>query len=567
MDLERFERIQQAVLLLLGVLLLRMTELQLLHGAHYRQLAEQNRMRLVPDAAPRGLLVDRAGVVLADNQSVFRIALVPQDVEDAPRLLTQVGGVVGRTPQQLRHTFNQTRSLAFLPATIVPSVPKETALRLEEARWDLPGLFVRAETIRRYPSGLSAAHLLGYLNEPTPEELPLLKTYGVRPKQPVGRAGVERLLESELRGRSGGMLIEVNNRNRQVGVLGRRPPEPGAKVTLTIDAGLQSLLLQTFGPQPGAAVVLNPADGAVLALVSTPSFPPEAFAAADTQTVLQLLDDPNAPMMNRATMGQYLPGSIMKIVTAAAALEQHVITPETTITCGGSITIGDRTFHCWNRDGHGPLTVTQALMQSCNVFFMQVGRRLGATRLRAALERAGYGHRTGWPLDELAGHLPQRHLSEGEVCLLAIGQGELLVTVMQAAIVAGAVANGGTLVTPWVVHAIADHPGPHPPPMRSTGWSARTIEIIRAGMQAVVLSEEGTGHRAASSIVSIAAKTGTAQTQVPDRPHGWFTGYCPVEHPRAAFAIVAEHGGSGGDLPAEIGRTLCEYVATMEPVS
>jgi len=195
------------------------------------------------------------------------------------------------------------------------------------------------------------------------------------------------------------------------------------------------------------------------------------------------------------------------------------------------------------------------------VFFMQVARRLGAERLRAAQAQMGFSRRTGWPLEEQAGHLPQRRLSEGEVALLGMGQGEILVTPLQVAVMASAIANGGWLVEPWVVRTIADRPVSHRPPRHRLGWSAQTLAAIRTGMQAVVGDPSGTGHRAWSPTVSIAGKTGTAQTHLPGRTHGWFVGFCPVEQPRAALAIVAEYGGSGGELPAEIAKSICEYVS------
>jgi len=232
--------------------------------------------------------------------------------------------------------------------------------------------------------------------------------------------------------------------------------------------------------------------------------------------------------------------------------------------CPGSLTIGDRTFQCWNRDGHGPLTLSEALMQSCNVYFMTVGRRLGLARLRAAMAKIGFSHRTGWPLEESPGHLPSRRLTEGEIALLAMGQGEFSVTATQAAIMASAFANGGSLVTPWLVVSVDGRSWHRPPTPRRIGWSAATIEAVREGMEMVVRQPAGTGHRAFTDAVSIAGKTGTAQTHVPERPHGWFVGYCPAEAPRVAMALVAEHGGSGGDLPAEIARTICEYVSASE---
>ena len=299
-------------------------------------------------------------------------------------------------------------------------------------------------------------------------------------------------------------------------------------------------------------------------MVSLPTFSPESFVISDTATVRQWLNDPGAPLMNRAAVGVYQPGSIIKLITAGAALEQKLINPTTTITCPGSIQVGDHVFHCWNRDGHGPLNLSEALMQSCNVYFMQTGMRLGAPRLLAAMEKMGLSHRTGWPLEEQAGHLPQRRLSQGEVGLLAIGQGEVLVTALQMAAMAGAFATKGWLVEPWVVSAINDHPVGHHGVRHRLGWSEQTMEAVRAGMIAVVRDPVGTGHRAFSGLVSIAGKTGSAQTHVPNQPNGWFIGFCPVEQPRVAMAIVAEHGGSGGDLPADIARAICEYVSAPE---
>ncbi|MDP3704198.1 MAG: penicillin-binding protein 2 [Candidatus Omnitrophota bacterium] len=560
---ERLLRLQLMLLVAFGVLVVRLVHLQLVHGHMYRRLAEQNRVRLVHEPSPRGLILDSQGRVMAASQTIFRVAVVPQETPDLASLLAHISPLTHRSPEVLRAQYQKERSFAFVPATIVSYVPKETALQLEEARWRLPGLLVKSETVRAYPGGSVAAHVLGYLSQPTAEELPRLKSYGVRPTQLVGRMGVERLLDDVLRGTSGGLMVEVNNRGKQVRVLGRKPPEGGGLVILTLDVALQSLIAQALGSQAGAAVVLNPTTGAVLAMVSSPSFSPESFVITSGDTVRRLLIDPQAPLMNRSTVGMYTPGSIAKLITAAAALDQHVITPSTTIVCPGALTIGDRTFHCWNRDGHGPLTLSEALMQSCNVYFMTVGRRLGVARLRAAMERIGWGRRSGWPMEEQPGHLPSRRLTEGEVAILAIGQGEVLLTPTQAAVMASAFANGGSVVTPWIVQSVEGRPGPRPV-SRRIGWSAATLEAVREGMQMVVSHPAGTGHRAFTSTVSIAGKTGTAQTHEPERPHGWFVGFCPVEQPRVAMAIVAEHGGSGGDLPADIARSICEYVSAAE---
>lgn len=554
----------------LAALVIRLAWLQLVHGGAFRQLAERNRLRLVPEPAPRGLVLDREGRRLAANQIIYRASAIPQELPATTPsvsvsglngrqvVFAQLSGVVGVPAKDLEKRFNASRSLPFLPAALIKQVPKMTALRIEEERLRLPGIMVEAIVSRHYPLGTTAAHLVGYLSQPTADVLPALKPYGVTPKDLVGRAGLEQEFDAVLRGRPGGAMVEVDHRSRQTRIMGYRQPQAGQPLTLTVDARLQALIEQRFGSQPGAAVVLNPRTGEVLAMVSVPTFEPEAFASQDQVSIRRVLADPRAPLMNRATHGAYIPGSIVKPITTMTALTYGVITPETTISCPGRLVIGDRTFHCWNPDGHGPLNLQQALTQSCNVYFMTVGRRLGLARQREGLARAGLGRQTGWPRDEETGHLPTRTtLTEGEVALLAMGQGEILVTPLQAAVMVSAIANGGFLASPWVIRSVGDRVVGHPH-LVPVGWSSGHVAVVREGMVGVVNDPRGTGINAKSSRIRIAGKTGTAQTHVPGQPHGWFIGFCPVEEPVAAMAIVAEHGGSGGELPARIGKAICE---------
>jgi len=563
--MSRLEALRWLIIAGCAVILLRLVDLQVVHGARFRQLAESNRLRVIPDAGPRGLILDRHGRILAGNHTVFRLAIVPQDVPSLPELLGQLAALVDQPVERLKRTFALQRSVPFLPATILFDLPKPLALRLEEQRLRLRGALVRPETVRQYPLGSSASHLLGYLGQPRPEELPVLKRYGVRPRHLIGRTGLERLLDAYLRGQAGGEVVEVDARARQVQTLGHRRARGGESIVVTLDASLQSLIEEAFGEHAGAATVLRPESGEVLALVSVPMFSPAAFIEGDAATVTQLLNDARSPLLNRAALGRYTPGSIAKLITASAALEAGVITPATTLTCPGALRIGDRTFHCWNRDGHGALTLVEAIRDSCNVYFMQVARRLGAERLEAEMAAVGWGRPTGWVLPEAAGRLPARRLTEGELAILGIGQGEVEVTTLQAAVMVSAFANGGWLVRPWAVKQIGQR-STSKVTMRRVGWSATTLEVVGRGMREVVAHPYGTGHRAWTEHISVMGKTGTAQTHLEGRPHGWFVGLCPADagRPRVAMAIVAEHGGSGGDLPADIARTICEYVAVMQ---
>jgi penicillin-binding protein 2 len=570
---DRILSLRRAVLIGCGLLVLGLCYLELLRGAAYRKLAERNRLRVIPEAAPRGLIVDRTGEVVATNQFSFQVAAVPQELPrgqgTAPSpVFTALGGLLGRPTIELTQAFSRNRSVPFLPATLMTRVPKALALRVEEERWKLPGVVIEAIATRHVPFGPSMAHLLGSVGPPTAEMFPALKPYGVRPFDLVGRSGLESELDAYLRGRSGGSLIEVDHRARQVRIVGYREPLAGQPVALTIDARLQALIMRDFAAQAGAAVVMTPDTGAVLAMVSAPSFEPDAFATQDNTRIHTFLQDPRAPLINRATMGNYAPGSTAKLITALTALEAGVMTPQTQIECPGYVTIGDRKFHCWKRDGHGPMTLREALRESCNVYFMQVGRRLGLARLRAGFAAVGFGKRTGWLLEERPGSLPgNRRFSEGEVAMLAIGQSEFLVSPLQAALMTAAFANGGWLMHPWVVQQVGSQ---HRGPAHGTalGWSRAHLEMVRQGMLAVVNDPQGTGIQAHSDEVLIAGKTGTAQTGLPGQTHGWFVGYCPARNPIAAMAIVAEFGGSGGGLPAAIAKDICEYLAahqTMPP--
>lgn len=550
-----------------GLLALRLADLQVVQGRYYRDLAEQNRLRVVPQVAPRGLIVDNKGRVLAASHTAFSVAVVPQETPDLAGLFKQLGSLLGRSAENLQRAFQKNKTYPFVPVVVASRISKEAALRLEEERFRLPGLLVQPQAARHYPLGTVAGPLLGYLSEPTANELPKLKPYGVQAKQLIGRNGLEYFLDSDLRGTPGGVVVEVNHRGRQVRTVGWRQSKPGLQVALTLDASLQALLEQSFGAQPGAAVVLNPETGAILAMVSTPSFSPEVFVTQETGKINALLNDAATPLVNRAVANSYQPGSIAKLATAAAGLFSHLTTPQTTVTCVGGTTIGDRTIRCWNRDGHGPLNLSGALMQSCNVYFMQVGRWVRKDRLLAAFEQVGFGQKTGWGYPEQSGRLPKRRLTEGEIALLSIGQGEFLVTPLQAAVYAAVFANEGRVVQPWLIASIGGKPVKRKENARPVSWDQGTLQAVRQGMIETVRHPAGTAHRAYTPSVAIAGKTGTAQTHVAGKTHAWFVGFCPVDHPYAALAILAEHGGSGGDLPTEIARAACEYLAVINEAS
>uniref|UniRef100_A0A7V4LDC8 Penicillin-binding protein 2 n=1 Tax=Desulfobacca acetoxidans TaxID=60893 RepID=A0A7V4LDC8_9BACT len=397
----------------------------------------------------------------------------------------------------------------------------------------------------------------------------------------MGRAGVELALEEYLRGRRGFRRIEVDAFGRELGELDQQLSTPGANLYLTLDPRLQEEAEACLQDKVGAIVALEPHTGRILALASSPSYSPELFergmSAAEWEKIANHKDH---PLENRAIRGQYPPGSTFKIIMAVAALEEKVITPQSVITCTGSLESGHHTFHCWKKSGHGGVNLERAMAASCDVYFYQLGRRLGMERIAKWSRRFGLGAPTGLRLDkELPGLVAspawkqarfKAPWTEGDTLSVAIGQGYNLATPLQMALVTAAVANGGTLYEPQLVEKIESPSGEilyafKPVVRNHLGASPKTLEVVQNALVAVV--SRGTGKRAALSQVEVAGKTGTSQVVSLEKEkagkqlrkfqnHAWFVAYAPAGAPRLAVAVVVEHGGSGGDAAAPLARRM-----------
>ncbi len=551
------------------VLLVGLGYLQLGRGGFYREQAERNAVRLVPIEAPRGVILDRFGRPLATNQLSFDVALVPQETPDVEFVLTRLAHLTQQSLTTLREQLAKQQSWPFRPAVLLPDAPLALVMRVEEHRHELPGLVVLPRAKRTYPYGAAAAHVVGFIGPMSAEELPHLRAYGFRLHDWVGKAGVEATYDAYLRGQSGGLVVEVDNRGRQVRVLNQQDPVPGKPLTVTLDGELQQLIAQAFEGHAGACVVLEPTTGEVLALVSAPSFDPDSFLSPQREAALTVLRDQRQPLLNRAISGTYIPGSTFKLVTTSAALETGAVTPTTTFTCTGQLRLGQRIFHCWNVDGHGQQLLRQGLTHSCNVFFYHVGLAVGPDPLTRWAERLGLGEATGIDLPgEQQGAVPSRswkrqrlHESwyEGDTANFAIGQGTLLVTPLQAARLVAAVANGGWLIPPHVVQRIGAIVVKRTA-AQAVGLRPTTRQALMDGLVDAVASPDGTGHRAWKAGLSLAGKTGTAQTHRAGESHAWMIAVTPVEHPQAAVAVLFEFGGSGGRLPAQLVQRIAEFI-------
>jgi len=579
-----------AFLLLIG----RLFFLQVIQGHRFTYLSENNRIRLKKIPGTRGMVFDRKGQLLVDSRPSFDLLFVPEDANDPETTLSHLAHSLGRDQGeflQLLHT-NKKRP-PFEDIVLGRDIDWRSVVAVETHQLDLPGVTLRIRPRRSYLDNGTAAHLLGYLGEISPRQLKTQKSNGYSMGDEVGQFGLEKRWEEFLRGRSGGQQVEVDALGRRVRVLHEVQDIPGHSVFLTLDRDLQETAYQSLQGKEGAIVALEVNSGAVLALVSTPAFDPNAFARGITPEEWRSLGkDRTHPLNNRALQGQYPPGSTFKIVLAIAALEEGVVQPETPLVCNGSMPFGNRVFRDWKKEGHGSVDFHKGLVQSCDVYFYQLGQRIGIDRIAKYARALGLGQKTGIELDdEKDGLIPdsawkQKRFGQpwfpGETPSVAIGQGYVNVTPLQMANLMATLANGGTLYRPWFVRKVESLDGTlireyGPEKIRSVVLKESTLKHVRSALGAVVNSGSGTGGRARSDSVEIAGKTGTAQVAemrggfvkseqlaYAIRDHAWFVAYAPAENPEIAVAVLVEHGGHGGSAAAPLAKAVIERYVSLK---
>jgi penicillin-binding protein 2 len=553
--------------------------LQILSGERLAALSDKNRLRVRPVVAPRGILFDRTGLPLVDNRPAFTLVVVPRDAPDLPAVLDRLAALLHLPGPELQDRLARVPPDSPWPVRLSRGLTLEEVSRIEEWKLDLPGVTVEVEPQRAYPSARFAAHLLGYVREVSDADLAGGRLHR---GDLIGQTGIERLHDAYLRGRDGAEQMEVDAYGRPIRVLDRREPVPGAHMRTTIDRRIQQAAEEALGDRAGAVVVLDPRNGDVLALVSHPAFPVERFSRPlDRETWLGLVEDPTRPLLNRATQGVYPPGSLFKIVVAAAALQGQVITPFDRLPCPRQWTFGGRPYHNWEDLDRGALTLQEAIQFSCNTFFYQLGLKVGPERIAQMAEAFGLGHTTDSGLTERAGLVPsptwkRQTLRErwhpGDTVSLSIGQGLITVTPLQLARMMAAVANGGTLWKPRLVQRIVTPEGrllqDEPPTVQARVELAPVVfEFLREALTTVV--EAGTGKGARVPGLRVAGKTGTAQTHEfrsdverkrRDQDHAWFAGFAPVEDPQVVVVAFAERAGLGGQVAAPIAREVLKAV-------
>jgi penicillin-binding protein 2 len=576
-----------AVTILFFLLLTRLWYLQILESERLLDQSENNRLRLVPVAAPRGAILDRNGKVLVSNTPSFSVAVIPQDVKDKGGLILSLARYLSLDQQELLEKWEKGKGRAkYYPIVIASGISRNQLEFLEENRLSLAGVDIEMKPIREYANGTLAAHLLGYLGELTEQELDMERFTDYNAGNYVGKSGIERSWEKELHGTDGGRQIEVDARGRYLRTVSETSPAVGNSLVLTIDLELQKQAELAFADKAGAAVAMDVNSGEILAFASTPGFDPALFAGRMPPEQWQAyMEDKRHPLENKALKGQYPPGSTFKIVTALAGLEEGLIDENSSVVCNGSYTMGTDTFKCWNKKGHGRVNLKQALKESCDVYFYQLGERLGVDKIAAYAKRFGFGAPLGVGLEnEKGGNIPTAAWKEkkfgkkwfrGETLPVAIGQGYVLTTPLQLASMIATVANEGTVYRPFLVKRVVDPDGKTikeftPQVMARTGIKPASYREVKTGLLAVVNEAKGTGGLARLYEVKVAGKTGTSQVvklrdkqgAIPYqyRDHALFVAFAPFDKPEIAVAVVVEHGEHGGGTAAAVaGRILRTY--------
>ena len=551
--------------------------IQVFATSYYRKASIDNSVRIVPIRAPRGMIVDRNNQVIVQNRPSYAVYLLPHEVPDIDSTAARLAVMLGMDIQYLKDIISTGWKGKFQPIRLKRDVDFKTISVLEEHSLDIPGVVYRSEPARLYPDSGYGSHVIGYVGEVSEEELAQNQSY--IKSEIIGKKGLERFYNQQLKGRDGVSYLEVTALGRVLGKYADREevtPVKGATLMLNLDWPLQKLAENLLKEQgQGAIVVLGTNDGGVLAMASSPEYDANLFSGVlSPEEWAAIMTDSTHPLLNRAIQGIYPPGSAMKPFTAAMALRYDRVNAENKFdSCRGQKRFGDRIFKCWKPQGHGKLALVDAIVQSCDVYFYQLGLACGMELWEKFMPACGFGKLTGIDIPgEKTGNSPtiayfnERYGEHGWTRYLmnnlAIGQGEILVTPLQMAVFYAALANGGDIYRPRLVKKVIDGDGGtiefKPERIDTLPVSQDQLQILVEALHGVVSEPHGTAHWMRLPWVSIAGKTGTAQN-----PHGedhaWFVCFAPVEDPEIAIAVLVENAGHGSSEAAPLARKLIQY--------
>ncbi|MDI6729021.1 MAG: penicillin-binding protein 2 [Thermodesulfovibrionales bacterium] len=567
------KRIQLGSYIIIGILLIlcfRLWQLQILDGDKYKRLSEDNRLRILKTPAPRGIIYDRNGTPLVKNIPFFSVSITTDNFRGIDT--GSLAALLGLTKKEVEEKLNKKDNSPFVPVKLKQGLSFGEIARIEARRSDFPGLFVETDVGREYLFGKVGAHIIGYLGKITAYQLNNPELRYFPPDALIGQWGVEALFDNQLRGMPGERIIEVDALGRELRMIQERPSVKGTDINLSIDINIQKAVEDAFGEKAGALVAIKPDSGEILALESLPSFNPNIFSMGIAYNDWKaIMEDKKKPMLNRAVQSQYPPGSTFKIITAIAALEEGIINPDTKINCTGGINYGRWTFGCWKKGGHGPVDFHRAIVESCDVYFYELGRRLGIDKIYKYATAFGLGRETGIeliPVKERKGLIPNAEWKKekkrlpwylGDTFISAIGQGYITATPIQMALMTATFANGGKIYKPSLIKIDQS-------PSGIINLKPETIKMIKEALSGVVNDPNGTAQGARSSLTVIAGKTGTAQVVGKKKglsgerfmDHAWFVAFAPVDNPEIALSVFVEHGGGGGAVAAPIAKRAIE---------
>ncbi len=584
------------MLFFMGVLVTRLWQLQLIRSESFTELSRSNRMRLIRLPPSRGRILDSTGRVLAENRPSFTFSVVPAELAAPGEVIRTCGPILGLSPEKMRSLIDRSKSVPrFMSFPIKKNVTMEELSLIKSRAGQLKGVVLETKPYRLYPLGETLCHVIGTLGEINSAELVKGPKLGYHVGDMVGKTGIEKEYEAYLKGEEGWEQIEIDAKGRQLADLSRRQPQAGADIVLTVDASLQQYVEEIFIHRAGSVIAIDPDTGQILAMVSKPGFDLNLFSPSiSTRQWKKLLGDPLHPLENRSIRGLYSPASTFKIVTAAAVLGEGIPKPGKTFVCTGSLEVAGQTFRCWNRYGHGKVDLHRAIVESCDIYFYEAGMRLGADRIAHWASLFGLGTPTGLGLpQELPGLIPTSawkrrtygdFLKDGELMAIAIGQGYVVSTPIQLAVMTAAAANGGKLLRPTIVRQIRSSDGKviydQAPMVRwEIPLAPDKFAELKSALLGVVRDGRGTGKKCRVPGLNIRAKTGTSQVislkqkgddeaQIPyhERTHALFVAFVDDRPKKIAVVVVVEHGGGGGASAAPIARkVIARYYGLPDP--
>ncbi len=579
------------IIVFIVVLLMRLWYLQAVKGDYYQELAESNRIRPVKLRPPRGIIYDRFGRPLVESVLTFDISLVPEDAPDLDATIEKLSSLIKVTPAGIRAALDDAAPIRtkYEPVKIQEEASWDQVAMIEARQEDLPGAIIEPEHRRHYPYAGLASHQLGYIGKVSQSQR---KHEQADIGLLIGQGGLEKVYDKYLRGIAGRRMIQVNAAGRKVKDLGIEEPRPGTDIYLTMDLDVQTAAEEGLGDRAGAVVAMDPNSGEIFALASHPNYDPNLFPRGiSPKDWVRLMNDPSHPLYNRAIQSVYPPGSTFKVIVSLAGLETGVIKLDDKVTCRGGLKLGNHTFRCWKKEGHGPISFHDAIVQSCDVYFYTMGDRIGWDRVAEYARKLGYGSLTGILLpDEKPGLIPTTDWKKkrtGDVWRTAdsyinsIGQGFVLVSPIQAAQMISAVANGGTFYRPTLLKMSRNRETGvakafSSEPKHKIVLDPGALEEVRRGLLGVTSEPGGTAHGAATPMTTVAGKTGTAQViaqkvagrklSANTRDHAWFIGYAPADNPKIAVAVLVEHGGHGGSAAAPVAKKVIEAFMKNEEI-